>query len=258
MDLSLEHTADMRYSTVVIRLTKRLLETRWRDGSDEPKVHLFGPLRRVVREYLDGYLDCRGGVYPAQALYPGIIDMACNRITAAITSKTGERSIKALLDTYNPVGSTRHVNFTTSEDNIWTPSSQKCHINRIVLDSDWEAEFCRVVESHDRVIAYVKNHNLGLEVPYLYGGMPRRYIPDFIVQVDDGCDDPLNLIVEIKGYRGEDAKEKKVTMDSYWIPSVNNLGDFGRWAFAEFTYVFDIDSEFDALIESFVAQYVAA
>ena len=254
VDLSLEHTADMRYSTVVIRLTKRLLETRWRDGSDEPKVHLFGSLRRVVREYLDGYLDCRGGVYPAQALYPGIIDMACNRITAAITSKTGERSIKALLDTYNPVGSTRHVSFTTSKDNIWTPSPQKCHINRIVLDSDWEAEFCRVVESHDRVIAYVKNHNLGLEVPYLYGGMPRRYIPDFIVQVDDGRDDPLNLIVEIKGYRGEDAKEKKVTMESYWIPAVNNLGDFGRWAFAEFTYVYDIDSEFDALIESCVDQ----
>ena len=254
VDLSLEHTRDMRPSTLVYRLTDRLMQTRWRDGSDEPKVYLFGPLRRVVREWLDGYLDCRGGTYPAQLLFQGLTDMACNRITAAITSKTGERSIKALLDTYNPVGSTRHVNFTTSKDNIWAPSSQKCHINRIVLDSDWEAEFCRVVESHDRVIAYVKNHNLGLEVPYLYGGMPRRYIPDFIVQVDDGCDDPLNLIVEIKGYRGEDAKEKKNTMDSYWIPSVNNLGDFGRWAFAEFTYVFDIDSEFDALIESCVDQ----
>ena len=42
-------------------------------------------------------------------------------------------------------------------------------------------------------------------------------------------------------------------MDAYWIPAVNNLGDFGRWAFAEFTYVYDIDSEFDALIEGYVA-----
>ena len=33
----------------------------------------------------------------------------------------------------------------------------------------------------------------------------------------------LNLVVEIKGYRGEDAKEKKSTMDAYWIPAVNNL-----------------------------------
>ena len=206
VDLSLEHTRDMRPSTLVYHLTERLLATKWRDGSDEPKTHLFGPLRRVVREWLDGYLDCRGNTYPAQLLYRELTEMACNRITAAITSKTGERSVKALLDPYNPVGLTRHVNFTTSKDNIWTASPQKCHINRIVLDSDWEAEFCRVAESHPLVKAYVKNHNLGLDVPYLYGSVPRKYIPDFIVQVDDGQDDPLNLIVEIKGYRGEDAK----------------------------------------------------
>ena len=48
----------------------------------------------------------------------------------------------------------------------------------------------------------------------------------------------LNLIVEIKGYRGEDAKEKKSTMDTYWVPGVNNLGKYGRWAFAEFREVY--------------------
>ena len=44
--------------------------------------------------------------------------------------------------------------------------------------------------------------------------------------MDDGRgdDDPLNLIVEIKGYRGEDAKDKANTMDAYWVPGVNNLG----------------------------------
>ena len=59
--------------------------------------------------------------------------------------------------------------------------------------------------------AYVKNHNLGLEVPYRYGSETRKYRPDFIVLVDDGHgdDDLLHLVVEIKGYRREDAKEKK-------------------------------------------------
>jgi len=78
----------------------------------------------------------------------------------------------------------------------------------VILDSDWEAEFCRVAESHPKVKAYVKNHNLGLEVPYRYGSEMRTYLPDFIVLIDDGRDNPLNLIVEIKGYRREDAKEK--------------------------------------------------
>ena len=67
--------------------------------------------------------------------------------------------------------------------------------------------------------------------------------------MDDGKPDPLNLIVEIKGYRGEDAKEKANTMRAYWIPGVNNLGKFGRWQFAEFTSVFDIEGEFEKLID---------
>jgi type III restriction enzyme len=78
--------------------------------------------------------------------------------------------------------------------------------------------------------------------------MPRKYIPDFIVQIDDGRADPLNLVVEIKGWRGEDAKDKANTIREYWIPGVNNLGTYGRWAFAEFTAVFEIEVEFNKLI----------
>ena len=184
-------------------------------------------------------------------MYQSLADMACNRITAAITSKYGERSIKALLDSYNPTGSTKNVNFTTSRSGLWTTDPRRSHVNLVVLDSDWEAEFCRVVESHPSVRAYVKNHNLGLEAPYLYGSIPRRYIPDFILLVDDGREDPLHLVVEIKGFRGEDAKEKKNTMEAYWLPGVNALGDYGRWAFAEFTDVFDIESGLRQAIDSY-------
>lgn len=100
----------------------------------------------------------------------------------------------------------------------------------------------RVVESNPAVLAYVKNHHLGLEAPYRCGSTPRTCIPDFILRVDDGHDDPMNLIVEIKGYRGEDAVEKKNTMEAYWRPGANSAGEFGRWAFAEFTDVYDIES----------------
>ena len=250
VDLNLVHTGDLRTSSLVLHLTKRLLETKWRDPNQDIKMHLFGKLRNVVKQWLDTCLVCRGGTFPAQLMYQSLADMACNRITAAITSSQGERSIKALLDSYNPTGSTRHVNFTTSRTGLWTTDSRRCHVNLAVLDSDWEAEFCRAVESHPNVMAYVKNHNLGLEVPYLYGSTPRTYIPDFIVQVDDGQDDPLNLIVEIKGYRGEDAREKKNTMEAYWLPGVNALGQYGRWAFAEFTAVFDIEDNLHQLIDS--------
>lgn len=114
----------------------------------------------------------------------------------------------------------------------------------------------RVAEAHPRVRTYVKNDHLDFEVPYRHGSEARRYLPDFIVLVDDGRgdDDLLHLVVEIKGYRREDAKEKKATMDTYWVPGVNHLGTYGRWAFAEFVDVFEIQAEFDRVIEEAVSR----
>jgi len=253
VDLSLEHLGDMRRSTLLFHVTKRLLYTKWRDPGAEPKLHLFGQLKRITKQWLDTCLVCKGDTYPALLMYQELADMACERITAGITrSLIGERPVKAVLDPYNPTGSTAFVNFNTSKKDRWQTDPRRCHINWVILDSDWEAEFCRVAEAHPRVRAYVKNHNLGLEVPYRYGSETRTYLPDFIVLVDDGHgdDDLLNLVVEIKGYRREDAKEKKATMETYWAPGVNNLGIYGRWAFAEFTDVYQIQSDFEARVEA--------
>jgi len=251
VDLNLVHTGDLRRSTIIFHVASRLLYTKWRDPGEDPKLHLFGQLKRITRQWLDDCLVCKGGTYPAQLMYQELADMACERITAGITrALVGERPVKAVLDPYNPSGSTMHVNFTTSKVDRWETDARRCHINWVILDSDWEAEFCRVAESHPRVRAYVKNHNLGLDVPYRYGSQARTYIPDFIVLVDDGHEDPLHLIVEIKGYRREDAKEKKSTMETYWVPGVNNHGQYGRWAFAEFTEVYQIEADFEAKVES--------
>ena len=252
-DMTLKHLGDIRSSTLLFHLTQRLLYTKWRDPGEEPKLHLFGQLKRITKEWLDNHLECKGGTYPALLMYQELADMACNKITAAITRQfLGERPIKALLDPYNPTGSTRHVRFNTSKPDRWETSSKHCHINWVVLDSDWEGEFCRVAEAHPKVRAYVKNHGLGYEVPYRYGSETRKYLPDFIVLVDDGHgpDDLLRLVVEIKGYRREDAKEKKSTMDTYWVPGVNHFGTYGRWAFAEFTDVFQMQDDFAKKVES--------
>jgi type III restriction enzyme len=253
VDLSLDHLQDMRRSTLLFHVTQRLLYTKWRDPGEEAKLHLFGQLKRITRQWLDTCLICKGGTYPAQLMYQELADMACERITAGITRKLiGERPVKIVPDPYNPIGSTMHVKFNTSRTDRWETDARRCHINWVILDSDWEAEFCRVAESHPRVKSYVKNHNLGFEVPYRYGSEQRMYRPDFIVVVDDGHgdDDSLHLIVEIKGYRREDAKEKKSTMDTYWVPGVNNDGRYGRWSFAEFTDVYQIQTDFEAEVEA--------
>ncbi len=259
VELTVAHLEGMRPATIQFHLAKHLVYTKYRDPGEDPKLHLFGQLKGIVREWMDGgYLRCIGGTYPAQLIYRQIADMACEKIKAAITEAMAEeRPVKAILDAYNPTGSTSYVNFNTSKGTLWETDRRRCHINWAVCDSDWEAEFCRVAEAHPSVLAYVKNQNLGLEVPYLMGSTPRKYIPDFIVRVNDGGAEPLNLIVEIKGYRGEDARIKAETMGAYWVPGVNNLGRYGRWAFAEFTAVYEIDAEFGKLIAGFTAQQAA-
>ena len=252
IDLNLVHTGDVRPSQVLYELTTHLLMSRWCDENGEPQLHLFGQLKRIARQWLESHLEYTGGTYPAQLKYKTLADTACERITAAITrAQLGKRPIKVILDPYNPTGSTMHVNFNTSKLLRWETDPSKSHVNWAILDSEWEGEFCRVAESHPRVNAYVKNRGLGLEVPYRYGSIMRKYIPDFIVRIDDGHgeEDLLNLIVEIKGYRGEDAKDKKNTMDVYWVPGVNNLKEYGRWTFAEFTNVYEMQNDFSQVLD---------
>ena len=253
VDLSLEHLEEMRPSTLVFHLTKRLLETKWRDPGEEPKLHLFGQLKRITRQWLKDHLVCKGGTYPAQLMYQSLADTACERITRGIVARhLEERPVQAMLDPYNPIGSTMHVRFTTSKKTRWETNAGRCHVNWVVCDSEWEAELCRVAEAHPRVRAYVKNHGLGLEVPYRFQAESRMYVPDFIVLVDDGHgeEDLLRLVVEIKGYRREDAKEKADTMRTYWVPGVNGLRTYGRWDFVEFGDVYTIQADFAAKVEA--------
>ena len=64
VDLNLEHLGDMRPSTLLFHVTHRLLYTKWRDPGAEPKLHLFGQLKRITKQWLDGCLVCQGDTYP--------------------------------------------------------------------------------------------------------------------------------------------------------------------------------------------------
>lgn len=261
--LTVEHLREVRSSELIYSLTERLLATQLRNEGEAPPLQLFSQVKAIVREWLEKHLKCKGGTQPAQLLYRYFADLACQRINAAITRAHIETTaIRAILNPYNPGGSTRHIRFTTSKNPRWDTASEhpKNHINYVIADSDWEIALCRVIEAHPRVTAYTKNHNLGLAVPYMLGSDSKTYIPDFILLVDDGHgpDDPLNLIIEVKGYRGEDAKVKKETMDTRWIPGVNELRTHGRWAFAEITDIWEMEPDMDAIIEQKLSECIEA
>jgi type III restriction enzyme len=258
-DMNLEHLDKVRPAAILFSLTEHLVNHQFRDPGQAPPLHLFGQLKRITKEWFDHYLLCKGNTYPGLLMYKDLADRACNKITAAITRQNlGITPIRAILDSFNPSGSTRHVRFNTSKDLLWSTSPLHSHVNYVVCDSGWEQLFCQVVEDHPQVRAYVKNQGLGFEVPYTVGSQKRLYLPDFILLIDDGHgpDDLLHLIIEIKGFKDEGAKIKKETMEVYWVPGVNHLGSHGRWAFAQFTDPYDLAADLDHKLKSQVDQLI--
>lgn len=118
--------------------------------------------------------------------------------------------------------STRVVNFHTGKP---LHDVQRCHLNAAVFDSDWERQAAQLLDAHPAVAAWVKNDRLGLVIPYRKEGTPRKYLPDFVVELQSGG----HLIVEIKGQVG-DALIKKAAAER-WCRAVTNDGRFGTWAY---------------------------
>lgn len=56
------------------------------------------------------------------------------------------------------------------------------HINYCVCDSGWEAESAAARDHRPRVAAWAKNAHLGFEIFYLYKGMVRTFLPDFLIR----------------------------------------------------------------------------
>jgi len=45
-------------------------------------------------------------------------------------------------------------------------------------------------------------------------------------------------------------------METYWLPGVNNLGQYGRWDFIELKEVYQIGADFKARVEAAVQEAI--
>ncbi|MEA2831589.1 MAG: type restriction enzyme, partial [Bradyrhizobium sp.] len=125
----------LRPSEISFNLAKHLLYTHFRDDEGFPKQHLFPQIQSLVRRWLDGGYLVTKGVPIGAILYQDQLARAAEKIDIACT-RGGEGRLVAVLDPYNPKGSTRHVNFITSKD-CWTTGARppKCQLSHVVLDS---------------------------------------------------------------------------------------------------------------------------
>ncbi len=89
IDLDLVHTGDVCPSQLVYELISYLVLNKRRDANDEPRLNLFGQLKRIARLWLDGYLVCKGGIFPAQLKYKMLADLACDWRYPTASARSG-------------------------------------------------------------------------------------------------------------------------------------------------------------------------
>ena len=111
--ISAAEAQSKRPSTIAFDLAKHLLYKYFKDEDGEPKLHLFGQIKRIARQWIDdGYLECKGDTGRWMLEYLDVANQASERIYNAIVNSIGDRhKVKAVLDPYNPKSSTAHVGF---------------------------------------------------------------------------------------------------------------------------------------------------
>ena len=254
---TLDDLRDVRPQAVAFALAKRVLSTYINPTAEGEQPWRFPELVTICREWLDTCLILKDRAFVGMLRLAEQEHTAADKIYKAIVrGSTGGQPSKrlvALMNPFTPEGTTAGIDFDTTRPTWATPA--KSHISHVVADTQsWEQVAAAALEDMPEVFCYVKNMaKLNFTIPYLLGGEPQRYQPDFLVWLDDGTGrgpaDPLKLILEVSGKhermggadREAGAKAAKAsTARDLWVPAVNAAGVYGRWAFLEVLDPWDV------------------
>jgi type III restriction enzyme len=165
------HTLDdlrrFRQNEVAFTLAKLTLERYFRDNDGNDKPWLFPQLLGIAKRWLAECVEYRDNTFPQLLLLSQNKYDAADRIYRSIVASTdGTLALMPIPRSYDPIGSTRYVDFDTTRP-VYATSPDKCHISHVVCDTDsWEQKLAQAVEDMPEVIHYVKNHNLNFTIPY--------------------------------------------------------------------------------------------
>lgn len=199
---------------------------QWQNES--ARFHLLGEIVRLTEEYIAG-----GNIIvrPERFLTDNrrrkiLLGFNMERIITHMWQGIRSHNSEAVLPIF-PQGKCQR---STGEMITWMTSrphhiTEKSHINLCTFDSTWEASAAYQLDHNPDVQAWAKNDHLGFCVRYVYGGVPRRYLPDFLVRLMNG----KMLVLEVKGIETDESRAKHEALQT-WVEAVNTVKTFGKWS----------------------------
>lgn len=220
--------AELRMQRIVFEASGQvydLMKTSWQN--EATKFALLGQVIRLVEEYLkSGAIVINPPLFNTDPVRQRIIYMMnMNKIVQHLWSFIKLEQTEKIAPIFDPNKKIR----STADMPTWF-TSKPCYITKTsqishcVFDSAWESTESCVIEKNPHVIAWAKNDHLGFEILYVFDGVVRKYLPDFLIRLDNG----KTLILETKGQETRRDKEKRKAL-SEWVSAVNSLGEYGEW-----------------------------
>lgn len=239
-----------RFKETPVEMVRRVCNVYFRDEGDADRPWLFPQLARIARAWIEACVrpNLKDHAFVQMLMLTEYSHAAAERLYRSIVSGTaGVKRLVPILRPYEAIGSTDGISFETTKHCHDITNS---HVNRVALDSGWEAKLAEVLDGMPEVVSFVKNQGLNFKIPYTYEGRAGHYVPDYLIRLRDGAgegrpeagdgpDDLLTLVLEVTGERKKEKQAKVATATDLWVPAVNNWGGLGRWAFLEVTDPWD-------------------
>lgn len=232
--------ADLRMQSIIFGASVQvydLMKSSWQN--EGTKFALLGQVIHLVEKYLkSGAIVINLPLFNTDPVRQRIIYMMnMNKIVQHLWSFIKLEQTEKIAPIFDPNKKIR----STGDMPTWFTSkpcfiTRHSHISHCVFDSTWESTESYVIEKNPHVIAWAKNDHLGFEITYVYDGVIRKYLPDFLLRLDNG----KILVLETKGQETRRDKEKRKAL-SEWIAAVNGLGQYGEWCNDVSYNVADVD-----------------
>lgn len=209
---------------VVAQLKKNLMGKDWK-GSDYKYI---GQLVELVEEFIysDKLVVADTAFAKGTDKWKVLIMLQMGTIIQHLAHHLSIENAERYELIYN--NTTKHLRSTSDLQTWYTTKKfiacEKTHINFVVLDSQLEGIEAQIINDSAHVQSFVKNDHLGFAIWYLWEGVPRRYFPDFIIEMNNG----KKLILETKGKDDEQNRVKRQAL-ARWVDAVNQNGTLGIW-----------------------------